>query len=46
MMELVDRDTGQANWEIEWAFTVGDQVKIRPVNDLDQDHPMHHTDAP
>ena len=40
--KLVDRDTGQANWEIDWAFTVGDRVKIRLVNDLDQDHPMHH----
>jgi NADPH:quinone reductase-like Zn-dependent oxidoreductase/FtsP/CotA-like multicopper oxidase with cupredoxin domain len=40
--KLVDRDTGKANWEIDWAFTVGDQVKIRLVNDLDQDHPMHH----
>ena len=40
--KLVDRDTGQANGEIDWAFSVGDQVKIRLVNDLDQDHPMHH----
>ena len=40
--KLVDRDTGQANGEIDWAFTVGDQVKIRLVNDLHQDHPMHH----
>jgi FtsP/CotA-like multicopper oxidase with cupredoxin domain len=40
--KLVDRDTGLANWEIDWAFAVGDQVKIRLVNDLDQDHPMHH----
>jgi FtsP/CotA-like multicopper oxidase with cupredoxin domain len=40
--KLVDRDTGKANWEIEWAFNVGDQVKIRLVNDLAQDHPMHH----
>ncbi len=40
--KLVDRDTGQANEEIDWAFTVGDQVKIRLVNDLHQDHPMHH----
>jgi FtsP/CotA-like multicopper oxidase with cupredoxin domain len=39
---LVDRDTGKANWEIDWAFRVGDRVKIRLVNDLDQDHPMHH----
>jgi FtsP/CotA-like multicopper oxidase with cupredoxin domain len=39
---LVDRDTGKANGEIDWAFQVGDQVKIRFVNDLAQDHPMHH----
>ena len=24
------------------AFTVGDQVKIRLVNEMDSDHPMHH----
>jgi FtsP/CotA-like multicopper oxidase with cupredoxin domain len=40
--KLVDRDSGKANWEIDWAFTVGDRVKIRLVNDLNQDHPMHH----
>jgi FtsP/CotA-like multicopper oxidase with cupredoxin domain len=40
--KLVDRDTGRSNWEIDWAFAVGDQVKIRLVNDLDEDHPMHH----
>jgi FtsP/CotA-like multicopper oxidase with cupredoxin domain len=40
--KLVDRDTGKENWEIEWAFRVGDQVKIRLVNDMEQDHPMHH----
>ncbi len=40
--KLVDRDTGKANWQIEWAFNVGDQVKIRLVNDLAQDHPIHH----
>ena len=40
--KLVDRDTGKENWEIDWAFRVGDQVKIRLVNDMDQDHPMHH----
>jgi FtsP/CotA-like multicopper oxidase with cupredoxin domain len=39
---LVDRDTGRANWDIDWAFRVGDRVKIRLVNDLEQDHPMHH----
>jgi FtsP/CotA-like multicopper oxidase with cupredoxin domain len=40
--KLVDRETGTANHDIEWAFQVGDQVKIRLINDLDQDHPMHH----
>jgi FtsP/CotA-like multicopper oxidase with cupredoxin domain len=40
--KLVDRETGKANHEIDWTFRVGDQVKIRLVNDLAQDHPMHH----
>jgi FtsP/CotA-like multicopper oxidase with cupredoxin domain len=40
--QLVDVDTGKQNWEIEWAFRVGDLVKIRLINDMDQDHPMHH----
>ncbi len=42
LWKLRDDDTGKENWEIEWAFRVGDQVKIRLVNDMDQDHPMHH----
>jgi FtsP/CotA-like multicopper oxidase with cupredoxin domain len=40
--KLVDRDTGAANAEIDWAFRVGERVKIRLVNGMDQDHPMHH----
>ena len=40
--KLVDRDAGTENWQIDWAFRVGDQVKIRLVNDMEQDHPMHH----
>jgi FtsP/CotA-like multicopper oxidase with cupredoxin domain len=40
--KLVDRDSGKANGAIDWAFAVGDRVKIRLVNDLAQDHPMHH----
>ena len=40
--KLVDTDTGKANGEIDWAFRVGDLVKIRVVNGMDQDHPMHH----
>ncbi|MFB3739838.1 MAG: multicopper oxidase domain-containing protein, partial [Candidatus Velamenicoccus archaeovorus] len=39
---LVDRKTGRRNAAIEWAFTVGDRVKIRLVNEMDSDHPMHH----
>ena len=27
---------------IDWGFRVGDQVKIRLVNEMDPDHPMHH----
>jgi FtsP/CotA-like multicopper oxidase with cupredoxin domain len=40
--KLVDVDTGKENWKIDWAFTVGDRIKIRILNDMDQDHPMHH----
>jgi len=39
---LIDRESGAENGAITWAFTVGDRVKIRLVNDLAQDHPMHH----
>jgi FtsP/CotA-like multicopper oxidase with cupredoxin domain len=40
--QLVDQETGAENHAIEWAFTVGDRVKIRLLNEMDQDHPMHH----
>ena len=30
------------NGHIDWAFQVGDRVKIRLENGMDQDHPMHH----
>jgi FtsP/CotA-like multicopper oxidase with cupredoxin domain len=39
---LVDQDTGAENTAIDWTFTVGDRVKIRLVNTMDSDHPMHH----
>ena len=39
---LIDRDTGERNHGIDWRFRVGDQVKIRLVNEMDSDHPMHH----
>jgi FtsP/CotA-like multicopper oxidase with cupredoxin domain len=40
--KLVDRDTGDENAAIEWKFRVGDQVKIRLLNEMAGDHPMHH----
>jgi FtsP/CotA-like multicopper oxidase with cupredoxin domain len=40
--QLIDRETGAVNGAISWAFTVGDRVKIRLVNQMDSDHPMHH----
>jgi FtsP/CotA-like multicopper oxidase with cupredoxin domain len=39
---LVDRATGAVNQEIDWTFRVGDLVKIRLLNEMDSDHPMHH----
>jgi FtsP/CotA-like multicopper oxidase with cupredoxin domain len=39
---LVDRTTDAANHDIQWQFRVGDRVKIRLVNEMDSDHPMHH----
>ena len=40
--KLVDRATGAANDAIGWHFTAGEQVKLRLVNEMDSDHPMHH----
>jgi FtsP/CotA-like multicopper oxidase with cupredoxin domain len=40
--KLVDRTTGAANAAIDWQFTAGERVKIRLVNEMDSDHPMHH----
>jgi FtsP/CotA-like multicopper oxidase with cupredoxin domain len=39
---VVDRETGAVNHEIDWQFRVGDKVKLRIVNEMDSDHPMHH----
>jgi FtsP/CotA-like multicopper oxidase with cupredoxin domain len=47
-MVEVNRTTTTANtrWKLagdtEWHFRVGDRVKIRLVNGMDSDHPMHH----
>src|SRR5262245_66322184 len=40
--KLVDRSTGAENAAIGWRFRVGDQVKIRLLNEMDSDHPMPH----
>jgi FtsP/CotA-like multicopper oxidase with cupredoxin domain len=40
--KIVDRETGAENAAIAWSFRVGDQVKIRLVNEMESDHPMHH----
>ena len=39
---FIDRTTGAAPNATDWRFTVGDRVKIRLVNEMDSDHPMHH----
>ena len=40
--KLADRTTDAENHAIQWQFRVGDRVKIRLVNEMDSDHPMHH----
>ena len=40
--QLIDRETGAENADIAWAFRVGDRIKIRLANEMDQEHPMHH----
>jgi FtsP/CotA-like multicopper oxidase with cupredoxin domain len=40
--KLVDQETGAENARIDWTFRVGDQVKLRLVNEMDSDHPMPH----
>ncbi|HEX5248839.1 MAG TPA: multicopper oxidase family protein [Gaiellales bacterium] len=40
--KLIDRSTGDENHAIAWRFRVGDRVKLRLVNEMNSDHPMHH----
>ena len=40
--QLIDKETGAENAAITWTFRVGDRVKIRLANEMDQEHPMHH----
>jgi FtsP/CotA-like multicopper oxidase with cupredoxin domain len=39
---FLDRTTGADSPTINWRFTVGDRVKIRLINEMASDHPMHH----
>ena len=40
--KLIDTATGAENAAIDWRFRVGDRVKIRLLNEMAGDHPMHH----
>jgi FtsP/CotA-like multicopper oxidase with cupredoxin domain len=40
--KIIDRETDAENAAIDWEFQVGDQVKIRLLNEMAGDHPMHH----
>ena len=39
---FLDRTGGADSPAVDWRFTVGDLVKIRLVNEMASDHPMHH----
>jgi FtsP/CotA-like multicopper oxidase with cupredoxin domain len=39
---FLDRTSGADSPSIDWQFTVGERVKLRLVNEMDSDHPMHH----
>ena len=40
--QMIDKETGEINADIDWKFKVGDVVKIRLFNDPKSDHPMQH----
>jgi FtsP/CotA-like multicopper oxidase with cupredoxin domain len=40
--KFLDRTSGADSPAIDWRFTVGERVKLRLVNELESDHPMHH----
>src|SRR4029453_16333626 len=39
---FLDRTTGVDSPAIDWRFTVGDRIKVRLINEMASDHPMHH----
>jgi FtsP/CotA-like multicopper oxidase with cupredoxin domain len=40
--KLIDKATGAENAAIDWRFRVGDRIKLRLLNEMAGDHPMHH----
>jgi FtsP/CotA-like multicopper oxidase with cupredoxin domain len=40
--KIIDRETGAENKAIDWRFRVGDRIKLRLLNAMAGDHPMHH----
>jgi FtsP/CotA-like multicopper oxidase with cupredoxin domain len=40
--KLLDRTAGRNGLPVDWRFTAGQRYKIRLVNEMDSDHPMHH----
>jgi FtsP/CotA-like multicopper oxidase with cupredoxin domain len=40
--KVIDRETGAQNAAIDWRLRVGDEVKIRLLNEMAGNHPMHH----
>lgn len=40
--KLLDRTAGRDGLPVDWRFTAGQRVKLRLVNEMDSDHPMHH----
>jgi FtsP/CotA-like multicopper oxidase with cupredoxin domain len=39
---FLDRTAGIDSTAIDWRFSVGQRFKIRLINEMDSDHPMHH----
>jgi FtsP/CotA-like multicopper oxidase with cupredoxin domain len=39
--KLMDGETGAVNQDIDWSFSVGDQVKVSIVNASPMQHPIH-----
>lgn len=42
LWEIIDKQTGKSNMDIDWTFTKGQPVKIRIFNDPNSMHPMQH----